>query len=72
VILTGKGVHSFQETGIFSVSTPPFVLHFDLLGLYPTWETIVAQIAVLATVLILWSYGKKSHGASFDVEVTDS
>ncbi len=72
VILSGKGIHAFQETDVISVSTPPIAPRFDLLGLYPTWETILTQVAVLGTVVILWSYGKKSHAAPVVVEATDS
>lgn len=59
VILVGKGIHSFQETGAISVTNPPFSLHFDLLGIYPTWETLLSQLAVLGLVCVLWSLGSK-------------
>lgn len=72
VILSGKGIHSFQETGVISVTTPPIAPRFDLLGLYPTWETILTQVAVLITVVILWNYGKKSHNLPVVAEATES
>ncbi|MBY0472146.1 cytochrome c/FTR1 family iron permease [bacterium] len=62
LILTGKGLHAFQETGTLSVTSTPGALHLTLLGVYPTWETLVSQVAVLALVLILWAYGKRPSG----------
>jgi high-affinity iron transporter len=62
LILTGKGLHSFQETGSVSVTSTPGAIHAALLGVYPTWETLVSQIAVLALVFILWAYGKRPSG----------
>ncbi len=62
VILTGKGVHSLQETGMISVTTPPMSFHSDWIGLYPTWETLAAQVVIFAAVMALWSFGKRpSH-----------
>ena len=48
LILAGKGAHSLQEAGFFGVSSLPFQLRIDLLGLYPTVETVAAQAIVAA------------------------
>ncbi len=53
LILIGKGIHAFQETGILSINPISIELRFDLLGVYPTWETIGAQILVLACILVM-------------------
>jgi high-affinity iron transporter len=45
-ILTGKGVHSFQEVGWITthlVNIPSV----EILGIYNTWETVLAQILML-------------------------
>jgi high-affinity iron transporter len=60
VILTGKAIHSFQEVDVVSITLSPLNLHWDWLGLYPTQETLLAQLFVLALSLFLWIYGKKS------------
>ena len=60
VILTGKGFHALQETGVLSVTTAWLKIKWDLLGLYPTFETTLPQVVVLALVFILWFYGKRS------------
>lgn len=58
-ILTGKAVHSFQEADIVSITLSPLNLHWDWLGLYPTRETILFQLAILALSVFLWVWGKK-------------
>ena len=55
VILTGKGLHALQESGhlpstevvLFSMS------NWDILGFYPTLETLVPQL-VVAACIIAW------------------
>jgi len=60
VILTGKAIHSFQEVDLVSITLSPLSLHSEWLGLYPTQETILFQLAVLALSVGLWVYGKKA------------
>lgn len=47
IILTGKGVASLQEAGTLSIS-PLALPQFEILGLYPTWQTVSAQLLVLS------------------------
>jgi high-affinity iron transporter len=53
VVLAGKGIHSFQETGALPIHGIPLI-RIELLGIYPTLETTVTQLAVLVIVLIVW------------------
>ena len=71
VILTGKGVHALQETGAISVTTPPFAFRVDLLGLFPTWETVISQGAIVVVIAILWAYSKKTTAQSVPVKVAE-
>ena len=57
-ILTGKGVHSLQESGLITSTPAVSYLRWELAGLYPSWETLIAQVSVLALVVILWIRGK--------------
>jgi high-affinity iron transporter len=54
LILAGKGVHSLQEAGIVSVSTLPIHTRFDLIGVYPSYQTILSQVTVAILFLILF------------------
>lgn len=59
LVMTGKGVAALQEAGVLGLSltaTP----HIELLGLYPTLETNLAQGAVLAILLLGYLYNKKA------------
>ncbi len=64
VILTGKAVHAFQEVDVLSVTLSPFAFHSDWLGIYPTRETLVAQIVILGLSVFLWMYGKRPASAA--------
>lgn len=53
-ILAGKGAHSLQEAGFIGVSTLTFWPRFDLIGMYPSLQTLSAQISVVALMLYLF------------------
>lgn len=46
VVLAGKGVAGLQEAGLLNVYPAP-VPRIELLGIYPSWQTVLAQLAVL-------------------------
>ncbi|WP_345781048.1 FTR1 family protein [Dyella humicola] len=45
IVLTGKGVAALQEAGWTAVTVAP-VPSIELLGIYPTWQSLLAQLAV--------------------------
>jgi high-affinity Fe2+/Pb2+ permease len=47
------------------VTSSPVPFHSALLGVYPTWETTLSQMMVLALVLVLWVYGKRPKVTKF-------
>jgi len=51
VVLTGKGVAALQEAGWIAVSVAP-VPHIELLGIYSTWQSVLAQLAVVIMLAI--------------------
>ncbi len=51
IVLTGKGVAALQEAGWVAVSVAP-VPHIELLGIYPTWQSSLAQLAILVLLAI--------------------
>ena len=54
IILIGKGVHAVQEAGWVSVTSFPISLKIDWLGVYPTNETLMAQVVLLGFLLLLY------------------
>ncbi len=63
VILAGKGVHSFQETGHSTIHGLAFVPRFELLGFFPTAETLLAQAIVLGIVIYIMQSVNKVKAA---------
>jgi len=59
-ILIGKSVHSFQETGWLPETAFPFPFQWDLIGIYPTFESLLPQLAILGMGFGLWFSGRRS------------
>ncbi len=51
IVLTGKGIAALQEAGWVSVSLAPLP-RLDLLGVYPTWQSLLAQLAVVLVLAV--------------------
>ncbi len=51
VVLLGKGIHSLQEAGFVGVSSFPLNLRIELLGVYPTWETMLGQLGLILVIV---------------------
>ena len=60
VILAGKGIHSLQEAGWLSSHASPLSLRVELLGMFPTTETLLAQLLVFLLVAALWKITRKA------------
>lgn len=52
VVLAGKGVAALQEAGLLGVNTVIGVPRIDLIGVYPNWQSLVAQFATAAILAI--------------------
>lgn len=59
----GKGLHEFQEGNILSITALNFIPEIDLIGLYPTMETVTAQIIILLAWIfaVIYSFKEKSE-----------
>ena len=57
VVLVGKGVSSLQEAGWVG-ATPVAFPRVELLGVFPTLETLLAQAVVLLIVVLGFSYNR--------------
>jgi len=53
VVFVGRGIREFQEVGFIPVHFLDFIPHVNILGIYPTVESIAAQIFVLSITLYL-------------------
>lgn len=62
VTLAGKGLHSLQEAGVVPVATMPLPIRVDLLGIYPSYQTFVLQVAVIVLfAFLLFNDRKQAH-----------
>jgi high-affinity iron transporter len=51
VVLAGKGVAALQEAGIIDIAPLAQIPRVPVLGLFPTWESVGAQLLIMAVVL---------------------
>ena len=49
IVLTGKGMAALQEAGWVPVTLAP-VPHIEILGIFPTWQSLLAQLTVIAVL----------------------
>ncbi|MDE3215859.1 MAG: cytochrome c/FTR1 family iron permease [Gemmatimonadota bacterium] len=55
-VFTGKGIRELQEGNAVSMSVIHGFPHVEALGIYPTWETVLAQLLLL--VLFVFALAK--------------
>lgn len=58
-ILAGKGIAGLQEAGLWHAS-PIAIPRIDLLGIYPSWQTVLAQLAVLLMAVVAFGVNVRS------------
>ena len=61
IIIIGKGVHSLQESGFFTVHTLGFNINVDLVGIYSTVETTLAQAGLIFLIIGFWYIEKQKR-----------
>lgn len=59
VVLAGKGMAGLQEAGLLPI-TPLALPRIELLGLYPTWQTVAAQLLVLLAAVVAYLFNQRS------------
>lgn len=60
IILIGKGIHSLQEAGFVGVFEIPLNLRVDILGIYPSVQSLAAQAVVILLFFYLFWNDRKS------------
>lgn len=59
VVLAGKGIAGLQEAGMLPISPIPMP-RIELLGLYPSWQTLAAQLCVLLAAVLAFVINQRS------------
>ena len=59
VVLAGKGVAALQEAGMIDIAPLVQIPRIPVLGLFPTWESVGAQLLTMAIVAVgAWYNGR--------------
>ena len=60
VVLAGKGIAALQEAGLIGIEPLTYVPRITLLGVFPSVETIAAQIVILAALLVGFGWNRRA------------
>jgi len=63
IVLIGKGVAALQEAGFFDIHPLALAPRIEVLGLYPTWEGVSAQVLMLAAIIVGFTLNSRSAEA---------
>jgi high-affinity iron transporter len=59
VVLAGKGVAGLQEAGLLGMHALAWMPRIDVLGIYPNWEGLAAQLLALITLIVGFALGHR-------------
>tara|TARA_R110000868_G_scaffold232835_4_gene486473 strand:- start:199 stop:2118 length:1920 start_codon:yes stop_codon:yes gene_type:complete len=59
VVLAGKGVAGLQEAGLLGMHALAWLPRIDVLGIYPNWEGMAAQLLALITLIVGFALGHR-------------
>jgi high-affinity iron transporter len=57
-VFTGKGIRELQEGNVIPITTIPGVPHIDIIGLYPSVETLLGQLILVGLFVfaLVWTF----------------
>ena len=64
VVLAGKGVSALQEAGIVGITPWSAIPRFELLGLFPTVQTVAAQAVMALAIMIGFNWNRRKAGTA--------
>lgn len=65
VVLAGKGVAALQEAGIIDIAPITDAPRLSMLGLFPTWQSVLAQLLMAVVIVVGFSLNRrKGHQTS--------
>ncbi|MEG3177730.1 cytochrome c/FTR1 family iron permease [Sphingomonas sp. RB3P16] len=62
--LSGKGVAALQEAGILDIYPVDGAPQLAILGVYPTWQSILVQLFVGATIAVGFGRNRRKHASA--------
>ncbi len=60
VVLAGKGVAALQEAGIIDIAPLASVPRISMLGLFPTFQSVLAQLLMLTVIVIGFAWNRRA------------
>lgn len=64
ISFTGGGIKELQEGGVIGMTEIPGMPTIDILGIYPTWETLLPQIALVVLGIAGFLYQRRKQDPS--------
>ncbi len=61
IILAGKGFHALQEAGWIGITQLSTMFRIDWLGIYPTLQTLLAQVALIAIIVATYFINQRKQ-----------
>lgn len=59
VVLAGKGVAALQEAGIIDIAPLAAAPRVSMLGIFPTWQSIMSQVLMAAAIVVGFSLNRR-------------
>lgn len=59
IVLAGKGVSALQEAGIVDIAPLESGVRISMLGIFPTWQSMGAQLVMLAAVIAGFYFNRR-------------
>jgi high-affinity iron transporter len=56
ITFLGNGIKELQEGNIIDITPIKGIKSFSILGIYPTFETMIPQVILLLISIVLWIY----------------
>jgi high-affinity iron transporter len=64
VVLAGKGVSALQEAGIIDIAPLANVPRLSMLGLFPTWQSVFAQLVMVIAIVTGFAWNRRKEPAA--------
>ena len=61
IVLAGKGAAALQETGILDISPVDGAPQLVMLGVYPTWQSILTQLLTGVAIAVGFGWNHRKH-----------
>lgn len=58
---TGMGIHSLQLSGVIQTTNAPEIPSIDFFAIYPSWESMIAQMALILVAVMVLFLKKLTH-----------